>query len=150
MISLYLAVMIISCNSNVMTSETFSFRDGKWVNEDPRALKFHAEDTSQLYALNLTITHSTDYEFRNLYVRTKTIFPSGKEVISVTSLELAKDDGRWAGDCSGKKCTLELPLQRQFTFPEVGTYTWMVEPFMRTDTIHGVEKLKVVCTALSE
>lgn len=142
--------LLSACNSGVMTSETFMFPEGYWLNETPQTLQFHATDTTQEYSLTLSLVHSTDFPYRNLYVRTKTIFPSGREIVSVSSLELTNEKGRWSGDCGSKKCDLELPLQKKFTFPELGTYTWMIEPYMRVDTIHEVERLKVVCREISK
>jgi hypothetical protein len=74
-----------------------------------------------------------------------TTFPSGKEVSSITSLELANIDGTWAGDCRGKTCSISLPLQQKFTFPEIGKYKWSIEPYMRMDTVPGIKTLTVTC-----
>lgn len=150
LLSAVLVCLLPACNSSVMTSETFEFPEGYWLNETPQSLQFDATDTTQEYSLTLSLIHTTDYPFRNLYVKTKTIFPSGREIVSVSSLELTNENGRWSGDCSNKKCDLELPLQKRFTFPEIGVYTWMIEPYMRMDTVHEVEKLKVVCREITQ
>jgi len=113
-------------------------------------MKMVAPDTTTVYQMDLDVVHSDTYGFQNLYVRTTTIFPSGKEVSSVTSLELINADGTWAGDCSGGHCSISLPLQHGFTFPETGTYTWSVEPYMRMDTIQGIKSLSITCRKVKE
>jgi gliding motility-associated lipoprotein GldH len=107
-----------------------------------------AGDTTTLYQMNIEIDHAEKYAFSNLYVRVTTTYPSGKEVVSITSLEMADKDGTWSGDCHSGTCHLELTLQSRFTFPETGTYTWAIGPYMRVDTIAGIERLKVSCSKM--
>ena len=109
-----------------------------------------AADTTTVYQMDIVLDHEETYGYQNLYVRTTTIFPSGKEVNSVTSLELINTDGSWSGDMGENCCKVEIPLQQKFTFPEVGAYTWTVEPYMRIDTINGINSLKVTCRKFKE
>ena len=111
-------------------------------------MSIKAADTTSQYAMDLDLTWDKSFAFENLYIRTLTKFPSGKEVTSVTSLELEESDGQWAGDCSGKSCSLTFPLQKVFTFPEVGTYSWSIEPYMRIDTVKGIKVLRATCRKL--
>lgn len=139
------ALLIISCNKDIVVYEEWDFVQDTWVHGDKKTMTIPAPDTTSNYKLDLLVRHTVDYPYQNFYIRTVTTYPSGKEVASVTSLELANKDGTWAGDCSGDDCYLELPLQRKFTFPESGDYTWSVEPYMRVDTIEGIRSLTVVC-----
>ena len=109
-----------------------------------------AADTSTVYQMDIEVNHEETYGYQNIYIRTLTTFPSGKEVTSVTSLELINADGSWVGDHGNNGWSVELPLQQRFTFPEVGAYTWTVEPFMRMDTIKGISSLKVTCRKVKE
>lgn len=122
----------------------------EWLSGDQKSFTLVATDTTTVYAMDITLGHEDTYPYQNLYIKTQTTFPSGKEVESVSSIELINPDGSWAGDCSGHSCTISLPLQHRFTFPEVGTYTWSVSQYMRMDTIHGVNSFKVVCRALAD
>lgn len=122
----------------------FELLHDQWLAGDIKTMTFEAPDTTEGYLLELKVTHANDYLFQNFYVRTTTSFPSGKEVVSVTSLELANADGTWTGDCSGKKCSISLPLQTGFSFPEVGTYKWQIEPWMRSDTTRGIKSIEVI------
>ena len=137
-------MFIITGCSNAFVEEKFSFENEMWLTGDQKSIEITAPDTLQVYQLELSISHADNYGFQNLYVRTNTTFPSGKIVTSVTSLELANADATWAGDCSGDVCKVTLPLQSRFTFPEAGKYTWKIEPFMRTDTVQGIESIEVI------
>lgn len=141
-------MMLASCDRGVMHSENWQWKDHQWIHGDAKTMTLVATDTTTAYQMDLRIDHEEDYPFQNLYVRTRTIYPSGKEVTSVTSLELINADGSWAGDQGENCCKLTLPLQARFTFPEIGTYTWTIEPYMRMDTVKCIKSLKATCRKL--
>jgi gliding motility-associated lipoprotein GldH len=134
-----------SCKKDVLASAEWRMPDQQWITGDNKIMKIQAPDTTQAYIMDVRIDYKSSYSFQNLYVRLLTTFPSGKEVKSITSLELANPDGSWAGECSGKTCSITLPLHRVFTFPEIGEYTLTIEPYMRMDTIEGIKRIIVTC-----
>jgi gliding motility-associated lipoprotein GldH len=144
-ISIVLLTGIFSCNKDVLTSASWKFPDHHWITGDNKLMNIHAPDSTQAYAMDIRIEHSDAYQFQNLYIRVSTIFPSGKEIKSVTSLELSNPDGSWAGKCNGSSCSVTLPLQHGFNFPEIGEYKLTIEPYMRIDTIDGLKRMTVIC-----
>ena len=133
-----------------MVKEKWSWKDDQWIHGDKKTMVMEAVDTTTVYALDVIVNHEETYPFQNLYVRTLTTYPSGKEVTSVVSLELMDDLGQWSGSTRGNCCKVELPLQQRFTFPETGKFTWTIEPYMRVDTIHGINSLQVICREVKE
>jgi gliding motility-associated lipoprotein GldH len=134
-----------ACHGDVLVSQKWKWEDEQWIHGDAKTFTLEAQDTVTQYAMDLDLTWSKEYGYENLYVRTTTKFPSGKEVNSVTSLEMTEAHGQWDGDCGGSYCHLNYPLQKLFTFPEVGKYTWTIEPYMRVDTVVGIKSLEVSC-----
>jgi gliding motility-associated lipoprotein GldH len=141
---------LASCHNDVLVTQQWKWDQQQWINGDVKTMTIEAADTMTRYAMDVDLSWDKTYGYENLYIRTKTKFPSGKEVTSVTSLELEEANGTWAGDCSGKTCTLSFPLQKVFTFPEVGTYSWSIEPYMRVDTVQGIKSLRVTCRKLKK
>jgi gliding motility-associated lipoprotein GldH len=139
-----------ACDRGVLISEKWIWKDKQWIAGDKKTMVMEAVDTNTVYQMDLLVGHEETYGYQNLYIKTTTTFPSGKEVVSVTSLELVDDQGGWVGDYGENCCKAELPLQRRFTFPEIGKYTWTVEPWMRLDTVKGVNSLKVTCRTVKE
>jgi gliding motility-associated lipoprotein GldH len=136
-------VTLGSCDKGVLVSEQWEWKDKQWIHGDRKAMILEGVDTSSVYEMDIRLDHEQTYDFQNLYIKTWTTFPSGKEVTSVTSIELIREDGSWAGDCRGNVCSIEMPLQMRFTFPEIGKYTWGVEPYMRMDTVEGIKSFRV-------
>ena len=141
---------LISCQNDVLVSQEWKWDQQQWITGDIKTMQIEAADTTSRYAMDLDLSWDKSFAFENLYIRTLTKFPSGKEVTSVTSLELEETDGTWAGVCSGNTCSLTFPLQKVFTFPETGTYSWSIEPFMRVDTVPGINSLGVTCRKLKK
>ena len=149
-VGLLFAAGISSCKKDELASAQWDFPGEQWVTGDDKVMTITAPDSTQAYLMDVRVDHSEKYQYQNLYIRLLTTFPSGKKISSVTSLELANPDGTWAGDCSGKTCSVTLPLQRGFTFPELGEYQLTVEPFMRMDTIAGLKRISVICRKRAE
>jgi gliding motility-associated lipoprotein GldH len=149
-IGILFLLSLSACDRGVLIQEKWEWEDQQWITGDKKSMVMEAVDTSTIYQMDLLLNHEETYGYQNLYIKTTTTFPSGKEVVSVTSLELVDADGAWAGDMGENCCKTELPLQTRFTFPEVGKYTWTVEPWMRVDTIKGVNSLKVTCRKVKE
>ncbi len=143
-------LLLSSCDRGVLVSEKWSWKDHQWIHGDQKTMVMEAKDTTTVYALDVILRHDDNYPYQNLYVRTVTTYPSGKQVASVVSLELLDDEGKWTGDLGEKCCKAELPLQQRFTFPEIGTYTWKIEPYMRVDTVPAIRSLTVKCREVKE
>ncbi len=144
-------LMCVGCQKgNVLNSAEWEMEQNYWISGDQKTFALEAKDTSKVYAMEITLSHDAAFPYQNLYIKTNTVFPSGKEVESITSIELLQRTGDWAGDCMGQTCDITLPLQERFTFPEVGTYTWSVAPYMRVDTVVGIHRFAVVCLEASD
>ena len=140
-----LLAVLLSCRNEILIDKEFPVELQKWVVEDKKEIEFVVPDTTNIYEMQILISHSKNYGFQNLFVRIITTFPSGKVESSITSLELVDQDGSWVGDCNGNKCSVSLPLQQRFAFPEKGTYKWAIEPYMRMDTVPGIQSIRVLC-----
>ncbi len=141
--------MIVSCTENVIINSDFKFSPDQWIAGDVKSIEFTAPDTTSQYQMLIKVKHDDTYGYQNLYIRTHITFPSGKTISSVTSLELADAEGKWAGDCGSHTCNLELVLQDRFTFPEAGKYTWAIEPYMRMDTVQGIAAIAIQCRKIN-
>ncbi|MEO6131660.1 MAG: gliding motility lipoprotein GldH, partial [Saprospiraceae bacterium] len=130
-----------SCRRDVIAHAKWKQLHREWITGDTKTMTIHAPDSTQAYLLDIRIDHSKNYTYQNLYIKLLTTFPSGKKISSVTSLELIDPDGSWSGKCARSTCSVTLPLQPGFTFPEIGKYELTIEPYMRLDTIEGIKRI---------
>ncbi|GAB4247308.1 MAG: gliding motility lipoprotein GldH [Saprospiraceae bacterium] len=131
------------CSSDCIFQQSFEVPNAEWTYEDPIRFEFEIPDTSARYNLNLALEHSTDYPYQNLYVKFHTQFPSGKTVEQVVSLELTDKAILWQGECSGKWCTINIPLQTGAIFPEPGKHSITLEQYTRDNPIKGVKSFSL-------
>ncbi len=141
---------LFSCTQGILVEEKWEWENHQWLQGDRKTMTIEATDTTTAYQMELTLRHQETYPFQNLYVRTLITFPSGLKDTSVVSMELMDDKGNWDGDYGENCCKIKFPLQRKFTFPETGKYTWSIEPYMRIDTIQGVNSIRVTCRTFKE
>ena len=100
-------------------------------------------DSSGLYNLFLTLDHRSDFATQNLYVRVHTGFPNGQRLSQRLSLEISDKIGRALGDCQGELCQLDIPIQANAYFDQVGPHYFTLEQIMRTDSLAGIQSVSL-------
>lgn len=140
----FLAILLLglsSCGPNYHFSESVDIPTENWTYDNAIDFEFQIEDTLQIYNLILVITHHQDYSYQNLYTQIGTYFPSGQDLTETLSLELADKTGKWQGNCSGKYCTVEIPIQEGAYFNAAGDYRIRLEQYMRKNPIAGIKNI---------
>lgn len=135
-------MMYYSC-SNVVFEKELVIENEEWTYEDSLTFGFEIHDTLSPYSLLLNISHTPEYGFQNLYVQMHTTFPSGKMEKQLVSLELANQAGVWNGKCSGRNCSVEIPLREKTKFRETGQYSLSIEQYMRKSPLAGLKSMKL-------
>ncbi len=140
----YLVVAVLalcSCTDDYVYHDLRDIQDGRWIIGDSLSFTIQPPDTISEYSLLLLMHHSDAYDYQNLYVKTLTVFPDGKEVEGRTSLQLAQPNGGWHGKCSGGSCKVRIELQERLRFDDTGEHVIVFSPYMRMDTVPGIEKI---------
>lgn len=145
-----LLLVLPSCGPNYVYEENLDVDPSGWAYDDARTFQFSVTDTQQLYNLYLRFSHRPDFFSQNVYVNITTTFPGGEQVEEALSLQLANKFGQWFGDCSSESCTLEIPLQTEAFFNQLGPYSVAVEQWSREDPLMGVEAIGFALEALDQ
>lgn len=135
------SLFLISCGKNFIYEKSFPIQNGDWIYTDTLDFNFEIQDTTKIYNLYLDIEHSTDYNFQNLYINIYTQFPSDERIKEMLSIELAAKGGIWFGDCDSEKCYLEVPIQQNAFFDQMGNYIVTVEQYMRKNPLSGIHEI---------
>lgn len=145
------AVMLWACGRDYAYEKTFDIDQASgWTYADSLRFDFEVTDTLRIYNLYLELAHTLAYPYQNLYVRLHTTFPSGQRITEVVSLELAEKTGVWLGDCGGSDCELAIPIQQGAYFNQAGAYRLVVEPFMRIDSLPGIQSVSFLLEETEE
>jgi gliding motility-associated lipoprotein GldH len=99
------------------------------------------EDTTKAYDLSVNVLHADSFAYENVYVMVTTIFPGGDSTRNQLSLQLARPDGQWQGNCSGNTCELSIPMSTAAYFKHEGRYSLIFEQHSRESDLYGIESL---------
>jgi gliding motility-associated lipoprotein GldH len=137
----FLLVLLSACGPNYLLDETKDIPNGQWTYAD--SLRFEADipDTSRIYDLYVSIEHSPDFEWQNLYLRIHTLFPDGQRLSRPVSFELGDQGGAWQGRCNATRCRFRVPMQEGAYFQTPGRYAFTFEQYMRQSPVGGIQRL---------
>ena len=135
----FAALILVSCNSDVVYKEKYKFPEEEFTKGNPIDYTFEIQDTSLRYDIMLDLHHSDEYAYQNLYVKITTVFPDGKKIDDVVSLELSKSGTAWQGECGGGECKVPIVLIEKTKFKLPGKYKISLEQYGRTTTVSGLK-----------
>jgi len=134
-----LIAFFYSCDSSLVFEKNKEVSKSGWNKND--IMKFNTEINNikipYNYFINIRITY--DYQFSNIFLFVKTLFPDGKFSCDTIECFFADIDGKWLGKTSGRFIDNRIPFKRNVIFPQVGTYSFEFEQAMRTDNLSGIE-----------
>ncbi len=132
--------MISGCEFNFYT-KSYAFQADQCTYDDPKRFDFEIHDIGKSYDMVLSIKHTDDFPYQNLYLLTKTYFPTDTITEQQLSLEIANEAGFWLGSCKGRNCQIDIPIQSNVYFTDIGAYALELEQYTRTDTLQGIRSI---------
>ncbi len=124
-----------ACDSNKVFEESKEIADYTWEETDPLLFEIQIDDTTTLYNLYITLSHTFFYPYSNLWIKVNTTFPNGDELSKRVELPLAEKGGKWHGDCLGDICDIKVPIQRNAFFENIGIYKFEFQQNMRINPL---------------
>lgn len=132
-------VSLISCDSSMVFEKNKEIGKSGWNKSD--IAKFNAEinDNTIPYNFYINIRNTNDYQFSNVFLFVKTLYPDGKISVDTVECYLADLDGKWLGKSSGRVIDNRILFKKNVKFPEKGMYSFEFEQAMRVDMLEGIE-----------
>jgi gliding motility-associated lipoprotein GldH len=141
MLLLPLLLFISSCDSKRVYEAYKPVKGGAWQYNEPVSFSVDIKDTAQRYNLYISVRHSFNFDWRNIWVKIKTQYPDGKTEESSVNLPLSEADGKWFGKCSGDNCDLRVLIQQHAIFPKEGKYTFTITQDMRQNPLPKINEI---------
>ena len=133
-----LLLMITSCNSNVIFTDSVVIPDNTWRLTNIPVFTIPVTDTAINTNVFFTIRTGSEYPFRNIYLFVTSSSPDGKSICDTLEYNLADEKGNWYGRGFGDIKELNLPFKSNVFFPVKGTYKFNVQHGMRVGDLKGV------------
>lgn len=106
-----------------------------WEHDKPVTFEVSVEDTTVACNLVVSIRHTGQYRYRNVWLDIVEIAPDGSRDSTRQEVMLAEKDGRWSGEGLGDIIDREMLVRRQFRFSQTGTYRYRIRHAMRQDLL---------------
>ena len=141
-ILLFFGILIYSCQSNVILSETKTLKNG-WTKNNPIEFTFTQPDSLQTYQIYLLIKNTNAYKYNNLFLIVSMEFPHGKTITDTLEYRMANPDGTWLGTGLGDAKENKLWYKENIRFPEKGNYKLIIQQAVRNNgEVNGVTNLE--------
>jgi gliding motility-associated lipoprotein GldH len=137
-IMLPLLLLIISCNSPVLFTDTAVMPEKTWSLSNVPAFTIPVKDTVSTSDISFNIRTGSDYPFRNIWLFVTAVSPDGKSLTDTLEYELADEKGDWYGKGFGDVRELALPYKQNVFFPLKGSYQFKIQHGMRSGDLAGV------------
>jgi len=138
-----IVLTIWSCDNRAIVHEQeVVFEDNAWDYGEKLDIEFSIADTTQTYDLVLEIEHDPEYPYQNFYTHFTTIYPEGKKVKDVVSMELANRMGQWNGTCKRNSCVAEILLRGNTLFKSTDIHKISIEQYSREARLEGIDKVR--------
>lgn len=135
---LALLMMITSCNSNVIFTDSVVIPDNTWSLTNVPVFTVPVTDTAISTNVFFTIRTGSEYPFRNIYLFVTASSPDGKSICDTLEYNLADEKGNWYGRGFGDIKELTLPFRSNVLFPVKGNYRFNIQHGMRIVDLKGV------------
>jgi gliding motility-associated lipoprotein GldH len=140
-IIIYSLVLLSSCNSNVVYTNSFVMPEKTWALMNIPSFRIPISDTINSNNVSFTIRTSSSYPFRNIYLFVSATSPDGKIITDTLQYNLADEKGNWYGKGFGDIHELNLPYKSNVYFPSKGLYQFKIQHGMRIENLPGVYDL---------
>ncbi len=132
------ALVISSCNSNVIFTDSVAMKNTTWQLMNTPVFKVPVNDTLNGNNIFFTIRTGSDYPFRNIFLFVTATSPESSELTDTLQYYLADDKGRWYGKGFSDIHELSLPYKSNVFFPAKGEYLFRIQHGMRTKDLPGI------------
>jgi len=124
--------------------------DIEWVRGKKLTYEVTIKDKNVPYNLSFALRYITGYPYKNLYIHVTHTSPSGAIADSTYTIEAIDDHKKYKGEGLGDYWDYEQMVDKNITFPETGTYKYVVEHAMTMDTIGFVMELGLIMDKVPE
>lgn len=135
-----LNLILFSCNNKEVYITELNCGNEQWDMKNPLKAQFMIDDTTKLYDIGISLTHTDKYPFQNIYLRIVDDF-TGKSIVDTININLSNEYGKWIGKGTNEK-KIQTLLRKSFKFNKNGKYNIKIEQFTRNSILKDIRKIE--------
>ena len=132
-----------SCDSKRFFEENKSIEKSVWKSKDKAIFTVLITDILSSYDFSINLRNRGDYQYSNIYLFLKTVFPDGKIARDTIECQLADYEGKWLGSGISTVKFNRFLFQKGVRFPQKGQYVFEVEQAMRVSDLKGISDIGI-------
>jgi gliding motility-associated lipoprotein GldH len=132
-----------SCDSKRFFEENKRIEKSVWNNKDKAIFNVLITDILSSYDFSINLRNSVDYQYSNIYLFLRTVFPDGKVAKDTIECQLADYDGKWLGSGISNLKFNRFLFHKGVRFPLKGQYVFEVEQAMRVRDLKGISDIGI-------
>ena len=137
------ALLLLSCDSNMVYDQYKSIENYLWLSENNIEFIVNNQDTISRNNVFINIRNNKDYEFSSLFLIAKIEFPNGFQIVDTLEYEMANANGKWLGSGFTDLKESKLFYKENVLFPEKGVFKFNIQQVTRSiNDIEGKNPLK--------
>lgn len=136
-----LMIFLQACSPKPLYDDTKKVTGSVWNAGEKIQFEVPVDDTVNIYQFFLSLRHSTDYRYANVFFFINTTFPDGKTARDTVECILADRQGKWLGSGITNVRDMQVMLRRGLRFPQEGTYIFDFEQAMREPELKGIKDI---------
>jgi len=123
--------LLTSCDKKKVFEENKEINNYVWDVKDVKFFEVNVTDTVTPHNFYINVRNADGYQYSNLYLYIKTVFPNGRFAHDTLECILANEEGHWLGRGLGDIWDNQIPFKKAKRFPLLGKYTFQIEQGMR-------------------
>lgn len=136
-----MAIGLFSCGDPLILDSFHELPEEGWAYD--RVITDSAEilDSTHYYQFYANFRVSSDYPYRELYLRIGITYPDGSERSEVALLPVTDKAGKWLGSGIGSTLTYQVPIKGKRVMDQVGMYHFRIQQESRNELLEHVRSV---------
>ena len=136
-----LATGLFSCGEPLILDSFHELPEDGWAYEQIVTDSAQIQDSTHYYQFYANFRVTSDYPYRELYVRIGITYPDGSEREEVALLPVTDKSGRWLGSGIGSTLTYQVPVKGKRILNQLGTYRFRIQQESRNERLEHVRSV---------
>lgn len=143
-LTLFLVVFTLlfsACSENIIFDHVEDIDPKGWDMNTPATFVVNVQDTVASNDFYLSLRHTDNYDWQNIFFFIKTTFPSNEIAFDTVECDLASPDGKWIGSGSKNTINARFLFKNNVIFPNKGNYKFEIFQGMREPTLKNIKDI---------
>lgn len=142
-ILLVIFLLTISCNQNDVFFQYQKIPQQVWSKDSVMNFDIHIKNKEIPHNFYIHLRHNGNYPYQNIWLFLQQTNPDKSVTKDSVEVYLADQYGKWLGSGSGSLNEMQIFYQKNFQFPDTGTYRFEIRQGMRDSLLQGINDVGV-------